>query len=357
MINGLERLHHTNGRGFFDMDTMTCPTPDAVTAQAAYRKVIIRLLPFLVAAMAVNAIDRLNVAFAKLRMAEDIGLHDVAYGIGAGVFYLGYIAFEVPSNLYMKRVGARRTLTRIMVLWGMVTIGTAFVSTSEQLIVARFLLGMAEAGFFPGVILYLTYWFPPALRGRVTAIFLMAAIGAGFVFGPLAGAIMENLHGAIGLNGWQVLFVLTGIPAVALGLLGWFWLTDRPAEANWLTSNQKALIERETASEQETILAIHFRDVIRMPQVYVVGLIYFAVFSGSNTVSYWLPTLIQGFGISDLSLIGLISALPFGCALVGMYLLARSSDKRMERRWHLAATMATTAALSAVSANGTDLRL
>lgn len=321
------------------MDMTASPALDTPFARATYRKVIVRLLPFLFAALMVNAIDRLNVAFAKLRMADDIGLTDVAYGIGAGVFYLGYILFEIPSNLYMKRVGARRTLTRIMVLWGLVTVGTAFVTTSGQLIAARFLLGMAEAGFFPGVILYLTYWFPPALRGRITAVYLMAGIGAGFLFGPLAGAIMSNLHGVFGLHDWQMLFVTTGLPAILLGLFGWFWLTDRPSDAGWLDEEEKNLLEIQLQSDAATTASTRFRDVLRIPQVYIAGLLYFAVYSGSNTVSYWMPTLIQGFGIDDLSLIGALSALPFGCALIGMYLLGRSSDRRMERRWHLACTM------------------
>ncbi|MDD2058667.1 MFS transporter [Pseudomonas sp. GD03860] len=310
---------------------------DALETREVFRKVILRLLPYLFLAYALNTIDRLNVSFAKLRMAEDIALTDAAYGVGAGIFYLGYILFEVPSNMYLQRIGARATLTRIMVLWGMVTVATAFVTTANQLIVARFLLGVAEAGFFPGVILYLTYWFPPALRARITAVFLMAAMIAGIVSGPLAGWIMSHLHGWMGLRDWQVLFVVEGIPAMLLGLFGWFWLVDKPADARWLTARQKQLLAQALAQGQgpDTARAT-LGEVLRNPRVYIAGLVFFCIYSGSNTVSYWMPTLIRGFGVEDLKTIGSLASLPYLAALIGMYLLARSSDKRLERRWHVA---------------------
>lgn len=314
------------------------------STRALYRKVIWRLLPFLVIAYAINAIDRLNISFAKLRMAEDIALSEVAYGIGAGIFYLGYILFEIPSNLYMQRTGARATLTRIMVLWGVVTVATAFVTTANQLIVARFFLGVAEAGFFPGVILYLTYWFPSELRGRITAVFIMSAMVAGIASGPLAGWIMTHFHGWMGLRDWQVLFVLEGVPAVLLGIFGWYWLADRPRDAKWLTASEKAQLEEALATEPVKP-GDHgrFLDVLRDPKVYIAGLVFFCVYSGSNTVSYWMPTLIRGFGVEDLKSIGLLASLPYAVGIVGMYLLGRSSDKRQERRWHVGMTMLVSA--------------
>ncbi|AYC34092.1 MFS transporter [Pseudomonas cavernae] len=316
----------------------------AQEVKAVYRKVIWRLLPFLFIAYAINAIDRLNISFAKLRMAEDIALSDAAYGIGAGIFYLGYILFEIPSNIYMQRTGARRTLTRIMVLWGMVTVATAFVTTPNQLIVARFLLGIAEAGFFPGVILYLTYWFPAALRGRITAVFVMAAIIAGIVSGPLAGWIMTHAHGWLGLKDWQVLFVLEGIPAALLGVFGWFWLADKPAQARWLSEQEKQIIATAlTVEHAKSGAQARLIEILRNPSVYIAGLVFFCIYSGSNTVSYWMPTLIRGFGLEDLKAIGMIASLPYLGAVVGMYLLGRSSDKRLERRWHVSLTMLVSA--------------
>ncbi|MGQ7819244.1 MFS transporter [Metapseudomonas furukawaii] len=310
-----------------------------------YGKLIWRLMPFLMLAFVINAIDRLNLSFAKLRMAEDIALSDAAYGIGAGIFYLGYILFEVPSNLYMQRVGARATLTRIMILWGLITVATAFVTTPNQLIVARFFLGVAEAGFFPGLILYLTYWFPTALRGRITASFFMAGMVAGMICGPLSGNIMAHLHGWLGLRDWQVLFVLTGLPAVALGVIGHFWLTDLPAQAAWLDDDEKQRVQQALAGESTTASAHHgFRGVLRDPLLYVAGLVCFCIYSAANTVSYWLPTLIRSFGMEDLKMIGLVTSLPFLGGLCAMYLLGRSSDRHMERRWHLALTMLVAAA-------------
>lgn len=322
-------------------------TPEACVqaTKAVYRKVIWRLMPYLFLAYAINAIDRVNISFAKLRMAEDIALTDAAYGIGAGIFYLGYILFEVPSNMYLQRIGARATLTRIMVLWGMVTVATAFVTSPNQLILARFLLGVAEAGFFPGVILYLTYWFPAALRARITAIFLMAAMMAGIVSGPLAGWIMTSFHGWLGLRDWQALFVLEGIPAILLGVFGWYWLVDKPSDASWLSVEEKRLIASGLVvyGQPESVRPARLAEVLRDSRVWIAGLVFFCIYSGTNTVTYWLPTMIRGLGLEDLRTIGMITSLPYLCALLGMYLLARSSDKHLERRWHVGGAMLVSA--------------
>jgi MFS family permease len=310
-----------------------------------FRKIAWRLMPFLVIGHAIAAIDRLNISFAKLRMAGDIGLSDAAYGLGAGIFYLGYILFEIPSNLVLQRIGARATLTRIMLLWGMVTLATAFVTTPKQLYVARFLLGVAEAGFFPGVILYLTYWFPAALRGRVTAVFLMAGISAGVLSGPLAGWIMTRFDGWLALHGWQALFVLEGIPAILLGLFAWFRLADKPADVAWLGAAQKQALAGALAVETPRTAAHgRLRDVLTDPRVHVAGLVYFCIYSSTNTMGYWMPTLIRGLGVEDLETIGMLASPPFLGAMFGMYVLGRSSDKRLERRWHVALPMLVSAA-------------
>ncbi|MBO9648128.1 MAG: MFS transporter [Variovorax sp.] len=315
------------------------PVADA-DLKATLRKVLWRLMPFLVLAHAIAGIDRLNISFAKLRMAEDIVMSDAAYGLGAGVFYLGYILFEIPSNLLLQRIGARATLTRIMLLWGVITVATAFVRTPAQLVVSRFLLGVAEAGFFPGVILYLTYWFPAAFRGRVTAVFLMAGIFAGVLSGPLAGWIMTGLHGWGGFHRWQALFVLEGIPAVLLGLFAWFRLSDTPATASWLNSEERLRLASALAADSPRQASQgRLRDVLRDRRVYIAGLVYFCIYCGVNTTGYWMPTLIRGLGVEDLKTIGILTSVPFVIALVGMYVLGRSSDRRMERRWHVALPM------------------
>jgi MFS family permease len=312
--------------------------------KALFSKIVWRLMPFLALAHAISAIDRLNISFAKLRMAQDIGLNDTVYGLGAGIFYLGYLLFEVPSNLYLQRVGARATLMRIMMIWGVITLATAFVTTPSQLLVARFLLGVAEAGFFPGVILYLTYWFPAALRGRVTAVFMTAAVAAGVASGPLAGWIMTQYEGWMGLHGWQALFIFEGIPAVLLGLLAWIWLADKPEDARWLSASEKQAIAAALAAEPSRCAPRgRLIEGLRDPHVYIAGAAFFCVYSATNTVGYWMPTLIRGLGIDSLRTIGMLASLPFALAIVGMYVLGRSSDKRLERRWHTALTMLVSA--------------
>ncbi|WP_228200148.1 MFS transporter [Acinetobacter tianfuensis] len=306
-----------------------------------FRKVAFRLLPFLFLAYAINAIDRINISFAKLRMSEDLLLSDAAYGIGAAAFFVGYLMFEIPSNMYMQKVGTRATLTRIMILWGIVTILMSTVESATSFYVLRFLLGVAEAGFFPGVILYLTYWFPGSLRGRITSVFFMAGIIAGIVSGPLAGWIMSSFHGWMGLKDWQALFVLEGIPAVILGIIAWFWLVDQPAKAKWLNAREKLIIQNSLAAENKTVAKTHvpLKQLLCDPRVLMAGFVFFCIYSGTNTVAYWMPTLIKEFGIQDIRQIGLISSLPYITALVAMYILGRSSDKFLERRWHLAITM------------------
>lgn len=317
----------------------------SAAVRQTYRKVAWRLLPFLFLAYAVNSIDRINLSFAKLRMAQDLGLGDAAYAIGTTAFFAGYILFEIPGNLYMQRVGARATLTRIMVLWGLVTVLTCMVSTPAQLYVARFALGVAEAGFFPGVILYLTYWFPAWKRGRVTSIFFMAGFVAGIVSGPVAGWVMTALDGWHAMKGWQMLFVIEGIPAVLLGVFAWYWLDDQPAHVKWLTAQQREIVIDNLRADQHEggARAQTLRSIIGNPRAYLPGVVFFTIYAGTNTVAYWMPSLLQGAGILDMHRIGLISSGPYMLGALAMYLLGRSSDRRLERRWHLVATMVSAA--------------
>lgn len=317
----------------------------AQEARQAYRKIAWRLLPFLFLAYAVNSIDRINISFAKLRMAQDLALGDAAYAIGTTAFFVGYILFEIPGNLYMQRVGARATLTRIMVLWGLVTMLTCLVSTPAQLYVSRFALGVAEAGFFPGVILYLTYWFPSWKRGRVTSIFFMAGFVAGMVSGPIAGLIMTALDGWHTFKGWQALFLIEGIPAVLLGAFAWFWLDDQPAHVKWLSEHQKAIVIANLRNDEVhgTPHGHSLRTVIRDVRAWLPGIVFFTIYSGTNTVAYWMPSLLQGAGLHDMHRIGFVSSAPYVIGALAMYVIGRSSDRWLERRWHLVATMFTAA--------------
>lgn len=307
-----------------------------------FSKIVFKIVPFIFIAYLLNIVDRINISFAKLRMSEDLLLSDAAYGIGTSLFFIGYLLFEIPSNIYLKKVGARATLTRIMLLWGILTILMSTVQSTTGFYVLRFLIGVAEAGFVPGVILYLTYWFPSFLRGRVTSIFLMAGLVAGIINGPLATWIMTTFDGWLGLNDWQVLFVIEGIPAVILAIFTWFWLVDQPEKANWLTSREKLIVKLTLCSENKEIESQQssFKQVFLDPRVHLIGLVFLCIYSATNTITYWLPTLIKEFGITNMRQIGLTSSLPFICAAISMYLLCRSSDKRLERRWHFAVTMA-----------------
>ncbi|TCM66806.1 D-galactonate transporter [Acinetobacter calcoaceticus] len=313
----------------------------AAEQDATFKKVIYRIVPFLFLAYLLNIVDRINISFAKLRMSEDLLLSDAAYGIGTSLFFIGYLLFEIPSNMYLKKVGTRATLTRIMLLWGVLTILMSTVESTTSFYIFRFLIGVAEAGFVPGVILYLTYWFPGFLRGRVTSIFLMAGLMAGMINGPLATWIMATFDGWMGLKDWQVLFVIEGIPAVLLGIFTWFWLVDRPEQAKWLTAREKMIVQVSLASENKVVEneQSSFKQVFLDPRIHLLGLVFLCIYSATNTITYWMPTLIHEFGITDMRHIGLTSSLPFILAFISMYLLCRSSDKRLERRWHLALTM------------------
>jgi MFS family permease len=315
-----------------------------VRAAAAYAKVDRRIIPFLFLCYILAYLDRVNVGFAKLQMSRDLALSDAAFATGAGIFFIGYFFFEVPSNLLLKRVGARRWIARIMVSWGIVSAATMVVTDEWTFYAMRFILGLAEAGFFPGVIFYLTLWYPSARRATRTAGFVSAIAVAGVIGNPLSGLIMDQCSGVLGLSGWQWLFLIEGLPSIAVGIWVIFYLDSSIAEAKWLSESEKALLEAALAAEEQPKRDTRLIDALRNVKVYVLSAIYFTLTIGLYGITFWLPTIINGFGVRGYFDIGLISAIPYGVAVIGMLLLSRHSDRTGERRWHLAGNLATGAA-------------
>lgn len=309
------------------------------STDALYSRVRLRLMPLLFACYLFAFIDRVNIGFAQLQMKQSLGITDAQYGLAAGIFFIGYALFEVPSNMLFRRVGARKTFLRIMVSWGLCSTSTLFVTQPWHLYTLRFLLGVFEAGFFPGVILYLTYWFPRSKRGATTGFFLMASVAAGVVGAPVSGAILQWLSGALGLQGWQWLFLLLGLPACVLGVLCFFCLDDRPSHAKWLSGEERVLIEECIAAEERE----HHLDVNALPnrstfgdvQVYLLSFIYFALAATGYAINFWLPTLIRSAGVSDFSVIGWYAFVPAMLAALSVVFVSRSSDQRRERKKHL----------------------
>lgn len=320
------------------MHSESSPSISVSEAQdnSTYSKVMWRLLPFLFVCYMCAYLDRINISFAKLQMVKDLGLSDAIYGLGAGIFFVGYLIFEVPSNLMLLRIGARKWIARIMVTWGIISAAMLFVKSPASFYATRFLLGVAEAGFFPAILLYLTYWFPTQRRAKVTALFLTGIPMAGVVGGPLSGWIMDNMHAQSGLAGWQWLFLLEGIPTIALGLAAYFYLDDKVADAKWLSSEQKELIYRDLAKEKDSMKLHSIKDGLTNPKILLLSAIYFFYAMGLYGITFWLPTIVKASGISTPLNIGLLSAIPYAAATITMIMVSRSSDKSGERRWHLA---------------------
>ena len=307
---------------------------DAEFEDRTYAKVIRRLVPFLLLCYVVAYLDRVNVGFAKLQMLNDLKFSETVYGLGAGIFFIGYFLFEVPSNIILHRTGARRWIARIMVTWGLISAAMMFVSSPTSFYVMRFLLGVSEAGFFPGIILYLTYWFPAARRGKVVALFMTAIALAGVIGGPLSGWIMQAFGGLNGWAGWQWLFLLEGIPSVLVGIWVLFYLDDSIKAAKWLQPEEKKLLEQRIAQDGAHIADHGIGGVFRNGKVWLCALIYFCFIMGLYGVSFWLPQLIKGMGIKDVLDVGLLTMIPYGVAVVVMVLAGRNSDRTGERRWH-----------------------
>jgi D-galactonate transporter len=312
---------------------------DTPEVDAIYRKVSWRLVAFLFIGYLVAYLDRINVGFAQLQMQHDLGFSDAVYGLGAGIFFAGYFLFEVPSNLMLEKIGVRKTMTRVFICWGLVSACMRFISSPMEFYVMRFLLGVFEAGFTPGVILYLTYWYPGTRRARVMGIFSSAITVAGVIGSPISGAIMTHLAGLYGMTGWQWLFLLEGLPAVVLGLLVPVVLVNQPRDAKWLSSREKDIIENQLAAESRLNAANRrhtFGDALKDPRIYLFAFVYFAVICGIYAVSFWLPTILKNAGVKDAFAVGMYSIIPYSVGALGMIFISRHSDSKMERRWHLA---------------------
>jgi D-galactonate transporter len=306
-----------------------------------YRRIAWRLIPFLMVCYVGAYLDRVNVGFAKLQMLNDLQFSETIYGLGAGVFFIGYFLFEVPSNLMLQRVGARIWIARIMITWGIISACFAFVSTPLQFYILRFLLGAAEAGFYPGVILYLTYWIPSHRRSQMIALFMTAIPVAGIVGGPLSGWIMEYFNGYQALAGWKWLFLLEAIPSIVLGVATLFYLTDGPSKARWLSDREKAVVlgalDAQTQSSESILRTAG--EVFRNPRMLLMCVIYFCVIMGQYGLTFWMPTLVKAAGVTGVLQIGMFSAIPYTFAVVVMISAGRSSDRTRERRWHLIVPM------------------
>jgi ACS family tartrate transporter-like MFS transporter len=319
--------------------------------ERAIRKITWRLMPFLLLLYFVAFLDRINVGFAALTMNRDIGLTAQMFGLGSGIFFLGYFVFEVPSTVILHKVGARFWIGRVMITWGLVSIAMAFTRGPISFYVLRFLLGLAEAGFFPGIILYLSYWFPANRRSAATAIFMAAAPVAGMIGSPVSGALMQ-MNGILGVRGWQWLFLVEGVPALLLGLVTFRYLTDRPAEAQWLDAEERAWLTKAILDEQAVIPDSRSQSAWRAMmdwKVLALSLAYFGTSAGLYTIGFWAPLIVRGLGFSVFR-VGFLVAIPNLIAVIGMVLWSRHSDRTGERYWHAAIACLVAAAGMAMAA-------
>ena len=304
-----------------------------------YRKVDLRLLPFLFFCYILAYLDRVNVGFAKLQMLKDLSLSDAAFATGAGIFFIGYFFFEVPSNVLLKKYGARMWIARIMISWGIVSACMIFVKGAWSFYGLRFLLGIAEAGFFPGVIFYLTLWYPSKFRSSRTAWFVAAIAVSGVIGNPISGTIMDFLSGAMKLAGWQWLFLAEGIPSIIVGFWVIYYLNSSIEEAKWLTAKEKALLAENLIAEDKHKTEHRISDAFASGKVWALCAIYFTLMIGLYGIAFWLPTIVKAFGIKGYLRVGLITAIPYGVAVIGMILLSNHSDKTGERRLHYVANV------------------
>jgi sugar phosphate permease len=318
--------------------------PDKVSA--LYKKLNWRLLPFLLLCYMFAYLDRVNVGFAKFQMQSALGLSDAAYGVGAGIFFIGYVLFELPSNLLLPRIGARKTFSRIMVLWGITSACMLFVRNVPMFYGMRFLLGVFEAGFAPGMIYYLSCWYGSTRMARAIAIVFLAGPIGGILGGPLSAWLLSTFSGVGGLEGWQWMFLFEGLPCIAFGILTFFFIADRPADAGWLSAEEKRLLMVELG---ETSPRGHsFKAVVRDVRIYILAFAYFCIIASIYSISFWLPTILKAQGVADTIRLGWYAAVPYVAAVSGMYFVGRRSDRLGERRYH-SAVPALVGAISLVS--------
>jgi ACS family tartrate transporter-like MFS transporter len=313
-------------------------------------KVSTRLVPFLIVCYFVAYLDRVNVSFAALTMNKDLGLSASAFGFGAGIFFIAYFVFEVPSNLFLERVGARKWIARIMFTWGVISGAMAFVGGETSFYLLRALLGVAEAGFFPGIIFYLTLWFPSVYRARIIGYF-MAAIPLSTVIGAPVSGLLLGLDGLMGMKGWQWLFILEATPSLILSVVVFFYLTDRPADAAWLEADERAWLINRLAQERrqrETVRTYSVMQALVNPKVLALSLVYFGAVATNYGLSFFLPQIVKAFGMSNFQT-GLVAALPYVVGLVGIVLWGRRSDRKVERRFHTAFPLCVAAAAIGIS--------
>ncbi|MGJ8516705.1 MFS transporter [Carnimonas bestiolae] len=335
-------------------DSMIPPSADGSARDSVFKKVAWRIMPILLIGYIIAYLDRVNISFAKLQMSHDIGLSDTAYGLGAGLFFIGYFFFEVPSNMMMHRIGAKAWIARIMISWGVISALFAFVQNDWQFYTLRFLLGVAEAGFYPGIILYLTYWFPSQRRAKMFALFQIGSPIAGIIGNPISGAIMYQFADWGSLANWQWLFLIEAVPAFVLGVIIIRVLDNSVKDAKWLSAQERTIVEEEIEQDrQHTIGHSGFLKLLKNPDIWLMSLIYFSFVMGQYGLTLWMPSLIQRSGVESNLAIGLLSAIPFICAVIMMVFTSRSADKHRERRWHLigAAIVAAVGFVVAASAS------
>ncbi len=309
--------------------------------RGVYKRVTRRLIPFLFLCYIFAYLDRVNVGFAKLRMQQDLSMSDTAYGTAAGIFFLGYLCFQVPCNLVLQRIGAKRWLGPMMVVWGIVSACTMAVKTDTQFCAVRFVLGIVESGFFPGVILYLTFWYPSNRRAKIVAAFMAAIPLSGLLGGPLSGWLLGRMSSVGWLRGWQWLFLLEAVPSIIAGVVTMFFLADNPQKAKWLADHERSfLLERlhaeEAAKRCDGDAPDRLRDAFRSYRVWLLSLVYFGMLMGSYGIQFWLPQIVKDRITNDPWHIGLLTAIPFAVATLAMLLVGYHSDKKQERRWHVA---------------------